>query len=97
MKQALGERKPPRPTAPESSETTPDGFSARNLRNNILRHRIHHVTAILSSFAPLITGYIRDITGSYRPVFRMLFACLSFVCIIFAKPPVHPSLNKIRA
>jgi MFS family permease len=52
----------------------------------------------LSSLAPLITGYIRDITGSYMPVFKTLFALLvvSSFCIIFAKPPVHPSLKEIR-
>jgi MFS family permease len=52
----------------------------------------------LSSMAPLLTGYIRDITGSYMPVFRMLFVLLviSSFCIIFAKPPVHPSLKASR-
>jgi MFS family permease len=55
-------------------------------------------TTFLSSFAPLITGYIRDISGSYMPVFRMLFVLLvvSSFCIIFAKPPLHPSLKGNR-
>jgi MFS family permease len=53
------------------------------------------VNTIVSGLAPLVTGYIRDITGSYVPVFRMLFVLLvaSSFCIIFAKPPLHPSLK----
>ena len=53
------------------------------------------VTTIGSSLGAPIAGYIRDTTGSYIPAFQiciiMLF--LGFLCIIFAKPPVHPSLK----
>jgi MFS family permease len=53
---------------------------------------------IVMGLAPLIAGYIRQSTGSYMPVFRLLFALLlvSAFCIIFAKPPVHPSLKEAR-
>ncbi len=49
----------------------------------------------ISSLGVPITGYIRDITGSYVPAFRILLVLLivSFFCILFAKPPKHPSLN----
>jgi MFS family permease len=49
----------------------------------------------ISGFGAPFTGYIRDTTGSYVPAFRILFALLvvSGFCIIFAKPPVHPSLK----
>ncbi len=49
----------------------------------------------ISSFGAIFTGFIRDITGSYVPAFRILFVLLvvSAICILFAKPPVHPSLK----
>jgi MFS family permease len=49
----------------------------------------------ISSFGAPMAGYIRDITGSYVPAFRILLVLLviSFFCIFFAKPPVHPSLK----
>jgi MFS family permease len=49
----------------------------------------------ISSFGAPFTGYIRDITGSYVPAFRILFVLLvvSGICILFAKPPLHPSLK----
>jgi MFS family permease len=51
---------------------------------------------ILSSFGAPITGFIRDATGSYIPAFQLCFVLLliSFFCILFAKPPVHPSLRR---
>jgi len=50
---------------------------------------------LISSLGVPITGYIRDITGSYVPAFRILLALLvvSFFCMLFAKPPRHPSLK----
>jgi MFS family permease len=53
---------------------------------------------ILSSFGAPITGFIRDTTGSYIPAFQLCFVLLfiSFFCILFAKPPVHPSLKNSR-
>ena len=49
----------------------------------------------ISSLGAPITGYIRDISGSYIPAFKILLALLavSFFCILFAKPPKHPSLK----
>ena len=45
--------------------------------------------------APL-AGYARDITGSYFPAFRVAIVIIAagLICLIFAKPPVHPSLKK---
>jgi MFS family permease len=44
--------------------------------------------------APL-AGYARDGMGSYFPVFRVAIVIIAvgLVCLIFAKAPVHPSLN----
>jgi MFS family permease len=49
----------------------------------------------ISALGAPIAGYIRDKTGSYVPAFRVLLVLLaiSFFCILFAKPPVHPSLK----
>jgi MFS family permease len=53
----------------------------------------------ISSLGAPIAGYIRDTTGSYVPAFQILLALLivSFFCILFAKPPLHPSLKGSRA
>jgi|WetSurMetagenome_2_1015567.scaffolds.fasta_scaffold100009_2 MFS family permease len=53
------------------------------------------VTTIGSSLGAPIAGYIRDTTGSYIPAFQICIVMLSlgFLCIIFAKPPIHPSLK----
>jgi MFS family permease len=50
---------------------------------------------LISSIGAPVAGYIRDATGSYIPAFRIFFVLLiiSFFCILFAKPPVHPSLK----
>ncbi len=49
----------------------------------------------ISGLGAPITGFIRDAAGSYVPAFRILFVLLvvAFFCILFAKPPVHPSLK----
>lgn len=41
-------------------------------------------------------AYIREATGSYFPAFRLVLAVFAagLVCLMFAKPPVHPSLKK---
>jgi cyanate permease len=53
----------------------------------------------ISSLGAPIVGYIRDITGSYLPAFRLLLFLLlvSLICIVIAKPPVHPSLKENKA
>ncbi|MBN1834112.1 MAG: MFS transporter [Deltaproteobacteria bacterium] len=54
---------------------------------------------IISSIGAPIVGYIREWTGSYIPAFKIFLALLvvSFFCILFAKPPVHPSLKTSHA
>ena len=49
----------------------------------------------ISGLGAPFTGYIRDVTGSYVPAFKVFFALLvlAFFCILFAKPPLHPSLK----
>jgi len=49
----------------------------------------------LSGLAAPFTGYIRDLTGSYVPAFKVFFVLLvlAFVCVFFARPPLHPSLK----
>jgi MFS family permease len=45
--------------------------------------------------APL-AGWVRDKTGSFLPAFEgaLVIMALGLVCLIFAKPPMHPSLKK---
>ena len=53
------------------------------------------INTIISSIGIPVAGHIRDTYGSYIPAFRIFFVLLiiSFFCILFAKPPVHPSLK----
>jgi MFS family permease len=46
-----------------------------------------------------IAGFIRESTGSYIPAFQLAIAVIvaGLCCLIFAKPPVHPSLRKTGA
>jgi MFS family permease len=55
-------------------------------------------TTIVSSFGAPITGFMRDLTGSYLPAFQLWLAVLvvAFLCILFARPPLHPSLKGKR-
>jgi cyanate permease len=48
--------------------------------------------------APL-AGYIRETTGSYLPAFQaaIVVVVLGLIFLIFAKPPVHPSLEEDSA
>jgi MFS family permease len=48
--------------------------------------------------APL-AGYIREMTGSYLPAFRvaLVIVAAGLICLIFAKAPVHPSLKEKSA
>lgn len=50
---------------------------------------------IIGSVSAPLAGYARDIIGSYVPAFQIsvVVMAIAFVCIIFAKPPVHPSLK----
>lgn len=52
-------------------------------------------TTFLSAFSAPVAGYIRDTTGSYIPAFQLSLALMvvGLIFIIFAKPPVHPSLK----
>jgi MFS family permease len=52
-------------------------------------------TTILSAFSSPIAGHIRDTTGSYVTAFQLCIALmvLGLIFLIFAKPPVHPSLK----
>lgn len=51
---------------------------------------------IIGSISVPLAGHIRDIMGSYVPAFQIsvIIMAIAFVCIMFAKPPVHPSLVK---
>ncbi len=52
-------------------------------------------TTFLSAIGSPLAGYIREATGSYIPAFQFAIAVLAlgFIFIIFAKPPIHPSLK----
>jgi MFS family permease len=51
---------------------------------------------IIGGVSAPIAGHVRDIMGSYVPVFQVsvLIMAIAFVCILLAKPPVHPSIVK---
>lgn len=51
---------------------------------------------IIGSLGTPVAGYIRDVTGSYIPAFRVsvVVMTIAFICIVFAKPPLHPSLKE---
>jgi MFS family permease len=53
------------------------------------------ITTFISSFGAPITGHIRDTAGTYIPAFKLMLVLLGvcLLCIVFAKPPVHPSLK----
>jgi MFS family permease len=71
----------------------PDYFG-RTEFPKIMGYTMPFNTFISAIGAPL-TGLIRDLSGSYVPAFRILLVLLviAFFCILFAKPPVHPSLK----
>lgn len=52
-------------------------------------------TTFLSAIGTPVAGYIRDATGSYILAFQLALAALvlGLVFIIFATPPIHPSLK----
>jgi MFS family permease len=51
---------------------------------------------IVSSFGATFAAFIFQKTGKYIPAFQVSIALLvvALICILFAKPPVHPSLKK---
>lgn len=51
---------------------------------------------IIGSVSAPLAGHIRDITGSYIPAFQVsvIIMTIAFICIMFARPPMHPSLIK---
>jgi MFS family permease len=71
----------------------PDYFG-RTEFPKIMGYTMPFNTFISALGAPL-TGLIRDLAGSYVPAFKILFVLLvlAFFCVLFAKPPVHPSLK----
>lgn len=50
---------------------------------------------ILGAIGAPGAGYIREMKGSYIPAFQiaLAIAAIAFICIVLAKPPVHPSLS----
>jgi MFS family permease len=52
-------------------------------------------TIVFSAVGSPVAGYIREATGSYIQAFQFAIAALAlgFIFIIFAKPPIHPSLK----
>jgi MFS family permease len=55
-------------------------------------------TTIVGSLGAPLAGYVRDKTHSFMLAFQvsLVLLVIAFLCIIFAKPPVHPSLKETR-
>jgi MFS family permease len=53
---------------------------------------------ILGSLGSPLTGWIRDITGSYQTAWELAIGILTvgFISLILARPPVHPSIKENR-
>ena len=53
-------------------------------------------SSILGSIGSPLTGWLRDITGSYRPAWELAIVILTIglVSLILARPPVHPSIRE---
>jgi MFS family permease len=71
----------------------PDYFGRTNFPK-IMGYTMPFSTFVSSVGAP-IAGYFREATGNYMYAFKFLLALLivAFFCILFAKPPKHPSLK----
>jgi MFS family permease len=54
---------------------------------------------ILGSLGSPLTGWIRDVTGSYQLAWEIaiLSLAIGLVSLILARPPVHPSIRESRA
>jgi MFS family permease len=54
-------------------------------------------TIVFSAVGSPVAGYIREATGSYIPAFQFGIGglVLGLIFILFAKPPMHPSLKRI--
>ena len=55
-------------------------------------------STLIGSLGAPAAGFIRDNMGSYVPAFQisLVMLILAFFCIYFARPPVHPSLVKVK-
>ncbi len=55
-------------------------------------------SSILGSIGSPLTGWLRDITGSYKTAWEMAIVILTIglVALILARPPVHPSIRRNR-
>jgi MFS family permease len=53
------------------------------------------INILISSFGGTTAGIILDKTGSYTLAFQICFGIMvaGLICIVFAKPPMHPSLK----
>lgn len=54
---------------------------------------------ILGSVGSPLTGWIRDVTGSYRSAWELaiLILTIGLAALLLARPPVHPSIGKAPA
>ncbi len=54
--------------------------------------------ALTGGMGAPIAGWVRATQGSFLPAFRMtiILVVAGLICLIFAKPPVHPSLQKVK-
>jgi MFS family permease len=54
--------------------------------------------AFIGGMGAPLAGHIRDTQGTFLPAFRItiLLVAAGLICLIFAKPPVHPSLKEVK-
>jgi MFS family permease len=53
-------------------------------------------SSIFGSIGSPLTGWLRDITGSYRPAWEVaiLILTIGLISLLLARPPVHPSMRE---
>ena len=53
-------------------------------------------SVVIGSIGSPLTGWIRDVTGSYKSAWELalLVLAIGLISIILARPPIHPSLRK---
>lgn len=93
-----GDKKDSSPDMKNLYGTPVDFTAAEAIRTSAFWYLTILATTIGSIGSPL-TGWIYDITGSYKLAWKLAIVILTIglVSLILARPPVHPSIRENRA